>query len=80
MIYLYNKSTGDLLGEISDAELQFLIDQMEEESTQDQDYSITNMEIEYFAAQGADPHLITLLRQALGDQNEAVILWSRSKK
>ena len=80
MVYLYNKSTGDLLGEIGDEELQFLIDQMEEESTKDKDYSITNMEIEYFTAQGADPHLLTMLRKALGDKGEVIILWSRSAK
>ena len=80
MVYLYNKSSGDLLGEISEDELQFLIDQMEEESTKDKDYSITNMEIEYFKTQGADRHLVTILRQALGDQNEVIILWSRSAK
>lgn len=79
MVYLYNKSTGDLLGEINDEELQFLIDQMEEESTKDKDYSITRMEIDYFTTQGADPHLLELLRQALGDQNEVIILWSRSE-
>lgn len=80
MVYLYNKSTGDLLGEISEDELQFLIDQMEEESTKDKDYSITNMEIEYFAEHGADPHLVTMLRQALGDQREVIVLWSRTAK
>jgi processive 1,2-diacylglycerol beta-glucosyltransferase len=80
MVYLYNKSTGDLIGEISEDELQFLIDQMEEESTKDKDYSITNMEIEYFKTHGADSHLVTMLRQALGDQNEVIILWSRSAK
>ena len=80
MVYLYNKSTGDLLGEIGENELQFLIDQMEEESTKDKDYSITNMEIEYFAAHGADPHLINMLRQALDDKGEVIILWSRSAK
>ena len=80
MVYLYNKSTGDLLGEISEDELQFLIDQMEEESTKDKDYSITNMGIEYFATQGADPHLLSMLRQSLGDKGEVIILWSRSAK
>lgn len=79
MVYLYNKSTGELLGEISKDELKFLVDQMEEESLEDKDYSITKMEIEYFAQHGADPELVTLLRNALGDQNELVIQWSRSK-
>ena len=78
MVYVYNKSTGDLLGEIGEDDLQFLIDQLEEESMKDQDYSITNMEIAFFVEQGASPELILLLRQALGEQSEVIILWSRS--
>lgn len=80
MVYVYNKSTGDLLGEIGEDDLQFLIDQLEEESMKDQDYSITKMEIAYFAEHGASPQLILLLRQALGEQSEVIILWSRSPK
>jgi len=80
MVYLYNQSSGDLIGEINEEELQFMIDQMEEESSKDQDYSITNMEIAYFSQNGATPHLISLLSQALADQQEVVILWSRTLK
>jgi processive 1,2-diacylglycerol beta-glucosyltransferase len=80
MVYLYNQDTEQLLGEISEDELQFLIDQMEEESTKDQDYAITKMEIAYFSQNGATPELITLLNQALGDQQEVIILWSRTPK
>ena len=80
MVYLYNKNTEQLIGEIDENELQFLIDQMEEESTRDQDYSITNMEIAYFSQNGASPHLISLLNEALGEQQEVIILWSRTPK
>ena len=80
MVYLYNQATDELLGEISEDELQFLIDQMEEESTKDKDYSITRMEIAYFSQNGATSHLINLLTQALGEQQEVIILWSRSPK
>jgi hypothetical protein len=80
MVYLYNKTTGDLLGEIGEDDLQFLIDQMEEESMKDQDYSITNMEISYFTEHGASNELISLLQEALGEQAEVIILWSRSPK
>jgi len=80
MVYLYNQATDELLGEISEDELQFLIDQMEEDSTKDKDYSITRMEIAYFSQNGATPHLINLLTQALGEQQEVIILWSRLPK
>lgn len=80
MVYLYNQTTNDLIGEITDDELQFLIDQMEEESTKDQDYAISAMEIAYFSQHGATTHLIELLKQALGDQSEVTILWTRTRK
>lgn len=78
MVYLYNKKSGDLLGEIGEDDLKFLIDQMEEESLKDQDYSITNMEISYFAEHGASSNLISILRQALGEESEVIIVWSQS--
>ena len=77
MVYIYDKTTSDLIGEIGDEDLQFLIDQMEEESTKDQDYSITNMEIAFFAENGASSQLVDLLRKALGEKSEVIILWSR---
>jgi hypothetical protein len=80
MVYLYIQTKNDLIGEITEEELQFLIDQMEEESTKDQDYAITSMEIAYFSQHGATPHLIELLKQALGDQPEVTILWTRTRK
>jgi hypothetical protein len=46
MVYLYNQTTG-VLREISDEALQFLVDQLEEESLEDRDYSITRMELAY---------------------------------
>jgi processive 1,2-diacylglycerol beta-glucosyltransferase len=80
MVYIYNQATNQLIGEVTEAELQFLIDQMEEESTRDQDYAITSMEINYFSEHGASPHLIELLNQALGDQQEVSIIWSRTPR
>jgi len=37
---LYNATTGAELGEITDEQLEFLQDQLEEESAEDQDYYI----------------------------------------
>jgi hypothetical protein len=77
MIYLYDKERGTLLGEINEAQLQFLIDQMEEESLEDRDYSITRMEVDYFESQGASVELLDLLRKALGARDEVIVQWSR---
>lgn len=75
MPQLFNKQTGGLIGEINEKQLRFLIDQLEEESTTDQDYAITEMTIDYFATLGADPGLILILRQALGERSEVLIEW-----
>ena len=38
MIKVYNKTTNELLGRISDDELSFLQDQLEEDKSNDHDY------------------------------------------
>jgi hypothetical protein len=75
MIEIYDKRSGEYIGTINEEQLRFLQDQMEEESLQDKDYSITPLEVEYFLGQGADPELVELLRSALGDKKEVVIEW-----
>jgi hypothetical protein len=80
MVYVYDKKTGSLLGQISAEQLQFLIDQLEEESLEDRDYAITHMELDYFQSQGASSELISLLNKALGDQDEIIVQWSRQPR
>jgi hypothetical protein len=75
---LYDKDTGAWLGTITEEQLQFLIDQLEEESSEDQDYYINEATLEIFESAGADPALITMLRTALDDREEMEIRWSRA--
>jgi processive 1,2-diacylglycerol beta-glucosyltransferase len=77
MISLREKGTDRPLGSITEAQLQFLIDQLEEEWLEDRDYAITPMLIEFFEGQGADPALIAVLKEALGGRDEVEIVWSR---
>lgn len=77
MIKVYNQRTQALIGEVSEAELEFLVANMEEESLEDQDYAITSMTLAYFQELGADPALVNMLRRALGEQDELVIRWER---
>lgn len=72
---LYNATTGAELGEITDEQLEFLQDQLEEESAEDQDYYINQETLEYFAEQGADQALIDLLQAALAGRDEIDIRW-----
>jgi len=77
MIQLHEKETGVFLGTITDAQLQFLIDQLEEESTDDTDYYIDQTTLDLFEEVGAEVDLLALLRQALGTREGIEIVWSR---
>ncbi len=76
MIELRDKESGELLGKLSQQQLQFLIDHLEEESQTDQDYYLNSATIDMLEAQGADKQLIKLLRDALGNRDEMEVFWS----
>jgi hypothetical protein len=78
MIQLYDNETGAALGAITEEQLQFLVDQLEEESAEDRDYYINETTLEAFEEAGADPALLGLLRKALGEREEMEIRWVRS--
>ncbi len=77
MINLREKDTDRELGSISEAQFQFLVDQLEEESMEDNDYAISKTMLDYFESQGADPELVSLLRNALAGRDEMDIVWSK---
>ncbi len=77
MIDLYNASTNQLIGTITEAELQVLVDRLEEESTQDQDYYIDAATIDVLGDGRATDHLLGLLRSALGSSDGVDIRWQR---
>ena len=78
MIALYDKETGKSLGTITEEQLQFLVAQLEEESTSDQDYYINETTVDLFEEASADKALVALLRGALNGRAEMEIRWSRS--
>ena len=78
MIEVRDKKSGVPIGSISEEQLRFLIDQLEEETTADQDYYINRETLEMFAEHGADDDLLNLLRGALGDRDDMEIEWSRT--
>jgi processive 1,2-diacylglycerol beta-glucosyltransferase len=78
MIQLHDTDTGTWIGTITEDNLQFLIDQLEEESGEDQDYYINETTLDIFEKAGADTALISLLRSAFNGRTEMEIRWSRS--
>lgn len=78
MIKVSDKDSGTPIGTITEAQLQFLQDALEEESRTDQDYYINTTTVDSFEQAGADAELVKLLRRALGERSEMEIRWSRS--
>jgi hypothetical protein len=70
MILLYAQ-----VGEISEEQLDMLVDNLEEEWPEDRDYYINRAMIETLKQRGADSVLIHLLNEALGTRDEVDILW-----
>jgi processive 1,2-diacylglycerol beta-glucosyltransferase len=78
MIQLRDKATGRTVGSITDDQLQYLIDQLEEESATDTDYYLNTATLDMFVEKGIDPQLLTVLREALGPREEMDIEWVRT--
>ena len=77
MIDVYNKATDELLGSITEADLQVLVDALEEESSDDQDYYIDAATIDVIGDGRATEHLLKILRKALGEAEGVDIRWAR---
>jgi hypothetical protein len=76
-IRVFDVATNHQLGTLTEPQLQFLIDHLEEESTEDRDYYINRATLESFESAGADPGLLELFRKALGDREEMDIRWEK---
>ncbi len=63
---LHDVSSGALLGAVSEEDVKTLVDQLEEESSQDDDYFIDTATIDLLQQAGASESLLALLREAVG--------------
>ena len=77
MIQLREKGTGRDLGPITESDLQFLIDQLVEESSDDQDYYLTRDTLAFLRENGGPEPLMKLLEVALGMSDDIEIEWVR---
>jgi hypothetical protein len=77
MIDLYNNTTNQLVGSLTEAELQVLIDGLEEESLKDRDYYINAATLDLLGDGRATDHLMQLLRTALAGEQGVEIRWQR---
>jgi hypothetical protein len=70
------KGRGKKLGTITDEQLQTLIDLLEEEGVEDQDYYIDRDVLEYLAEQECDPALLEMIRPHVGETEGVEIEWT----
>jgi processive 1,2-diacylglycerol beta-glucosyltransferase len=78
-IELRDTLTGQLVGHITEVQLDFLIDQLEEESTTDRDYYFDRATIDMLESRHGDPSLLALLRRALGNRDGVEIIWKDTR-
>ncbi len=74
MAKLFVKETNMELP-VTDEQIQFLIDHLEEESYDDQDYYLNGTMVDGLETEGADTTLITLLRDAIGQRDGIEVIW-----
>lgn len=77
VITLREKTSGRLVGQVTETQFEFLQDKLVEESESDNDYYLTPDTIDLLADDGADEGLVVLLRNALGDRDEIEIRWEK---
>lgn len=79
MIKVFNKETNEFIGRISEGDIQFLADHLEEESIHDTDYYLTRETVAQFPQQGASPKLMEVLQGGLRNGNAIEIRWERDE-
>ena len=77
MIKIFNKQTNEFLGRISEPDLEFLAEQLEEDSIHDTDYYILRETLEQFPGLGASTKLMEVLQGGLRNGNAIEIRWER---
>lgn len=76
-IALYHDDSGVLIGTVSAEQLQFMIDQLEEEHEADAAYYLDGPTLEFLAERGASPELLAVLRGALAGREQTEIRYTR---
>ena len=78
MIRLHDAERNTPIGTITEAQLQFLVDSLEEESAEDRDYYLSGDTIDMLEEDGAASQLVSLLRSALAGREGLDVRWSRA--
>ena len=76
-VTLYDNDSDAVIGDISESDLDFLIDNLEEETSDDRDYYLRPETVAMLEERGASAALVELLRTALGEREGVEIRWQR---
>ncbi|HET9947547.1 MAG TPA: hypothetical protein VFQ22_01350 [Longimicrobiales bacterium] len=79
MIELYDGETGQLLGQVTEEQLEFLIDHLEETGASDRDYYVDEATVDLLEDEGGDPELVELLREAVEGREGMEIRWEETR-
>ena len=74
---LYSIESGELLGTVSEADIQKLVSKLEEEHSADNDYFINQATVDILEEAGASTALIAMLRQAVGASEGLEVRYER---
>ena len=69
MIKLYDGEKDQEVGEITEAQLEFLIEELADESLDDYTYNVSPSVISYLEGTGAEAGVVALLRRILGSRS-----------
>lgn len=78
MITLKEINNNRRIGSISYAQLQFLVDELDEQNKNDQDYRVNRATLKVLKERGADATLIDIIENAMGDQDKVEFYWIKS--
>ena len=79
MIKLYNADSGQYLGRIADEDLQFLKDNLEEESSADTDYYLNRETLDLLKEKGMSEDFAKLIESAMGAEGEIEIRYEEEQ-
>jgi hypothetical protein len=77
VVKLYDKKTRQYLGRISDEDLQFLADNLEEESLTDTDYHIHRATLDLLKEKDMSKDLAGLIENAMGENEDIEMAYER---
>lgn len=78
MITLKEIGNNRWIGSITYAQLQFLMDELDEMHKNDQDYWINRATLDVLKGRGAEAALTEAIEKAMGDKDEVEFYWIKS--